>query len=157
MYTLIPIGLIESSDRFLIHVDEPYRKGLIGLEDFKHIHVLWWFHLFDNEKDRMQLIAHPPHKAIPDSLGVFATRSPFRPNPIALTIVEVLSMDTKKGIIEVDHIEAEHGSPLLDLKPYHPSSDRIRDYGTPEWVSHWPKWYEDSKTYDWDREFDREG
>ena len=86
-------------------------------------------------------------------MGVFATRSPLRLNPIALTTVSILKIDHDRGIIHIPYIDAENGTPIIDLKSYHPSIDRIKDVSVPEWCSHWPKWYEDSADFDWESEF----
>ncbi len=58
-----------------------------------------------------------------------------------------------KGGIYVAYIDAEEGTPIIDIKPYHPATDRIRDVQVPEWCDHWPKWYEDSAEFDWQAEF----
>jgi tRNA (Thr-GGU) A37 N-methylase len=47
----------------------------------------------------------------------------------------------------------EDGTPILDLKPYQPAADRIRDVTVPAWCAHWPQWYEDSAIFDWEGEF----
>lgn len=72
-------------------------------------------------------------------MGVFATRSPVRPNPIALTTSEIISIDFNKGIIRVTFIDANDNTPVLDLKPYTPSFDRVETPGIPAWCSEWPR------------------
>jgi tRNA (Thr-GGU) A37 N-methylase len=67
--------------------------------------------------------------------------------------VAVISVDVEKGLVIVPWIDAEDGTPILDIKPYHPSSDRIRDVTMPKWCQHWPQWYEDSGEFDWSAEF----
>jgi tRNA (Thr-GGU) A37 N-methylase len=68
-------------------------------------------------------------------------------------MVQVLALDAGAGIIRVPFIDAEDGTPILDLKPYHPCADRIRNVSVPQWCSHWPQWYEDSAHFDWQAEF----
>ena len=51
-------------------------------------------------------------------MGVFATRSPLRPNPIALTAAEIIHTDQEKGLIRVTFLDADNGTPVLDIKPY---------------------------------------
>ena len=58
-------------------------------------------------------------------MGVFATRSPARPNPIAMTASEVINIDFASGIIRVAFIDADEDTPVLDIKPYTPSFDRV--------------------------------
>lgn len=86
-------------------------------------------------------------------MGIFATRSPIRPNPIALTAVEILHNDYEKGVIQIAYIDANDGSPVLDIKPYTPSLDRIEDPKVPAWCAHWPKSLEKSGSFAWEKEF----
>ena len=86
-------------------------------------------------------------------MGLFATRSPVRPNPLALTTVHVLRIDYAKGLIQIDYIDANDGTPVLDIKPYTPSLDRVETPAVPEWCSHWPKSLEESETFAWEDEF----
>ena len=94
-----------------------------------------------------------PYKKAPTVMGIFATRSPVRPNPIALTAVQIIHIDYDKGIIHVPYIDANDGSPVLDIKPYTPSLDRVETPGVPEWCRHWPKNIEKSGAFDWENEF----
>ena len=77
----------------------------------------------------------------------------MRPNPICISTVSVLGVDIDKGLIVIPWMDAEDDTPILDIKPYHPSMDRIRDVLMPGWCSHWPQWYEDSAEFDWSAEF----
>ena len=86
-------------------------------------------------------------------MGIFATRSPIRPNPIALTAVEILYIDYDKGVIQIAYIDANDGSPVLDIKPYTPSLDRIEAPEVPAWCAHWPKSLEASGSFAWEEEF----
>ena len=94
-----------------------------------------------------------PYQLGPDKMGIFATRSEYRPNPIALTAIPVLQIDHDNGVIYIPFIDAEDGTPIVDIKPYHPSVDRIKAVTVPEWCQHWPEWYEDSAEFDWAAEF----
>ncbi|MDQ7982482.1 SAM-dependent methyltransferase [Paraburkholderia sp. SARCC-3016] len=85
-----------------------YRGGLVGLEPSARIFVLWWFHLA--HRDVLQL----PFGAPPEPLGVFAMRSPERPNPIALSAAQVVSVD-EVGLA-VRGLECVTGSYVLDVK-----------------------------------------
>jgi tRNA (Thr-GGU) A37 N-methylase len=86
-------------------------------------------------------------------MGIFATRSPVRPNPIALSTSQIIHINHNKGIIQVAYIDANDGSPVLDIKPYTPSLDRVEAPGVPEWCHHWPMSIEQSGAFDWENEF----
>lgn len=149
-YTVKPIGkVINKMGEFAIQVDEPYRQALKGLEGFSHLCMIWWFSKCDDEQCRNILECDSPYKGSPDILGTFATRSPMRPNPIALSTVQILSIDVEKGIIVIPYTDAENDTPILDLKPYTPSLDRILSPKVPEWCSNWPMSVEESGDFDW--------
>lgn len=86
-------------------------------------------------------------------MGIFATRSPIRPNPIALSTVEIIHIDYQKGLIQIAYIDANDTTPVLDIKPYTPSLDRVETPGVPEWCCHWPKSLEQSASFAWEEEF----
>ena len=84
--------------------------GLLDIEGFSHLYVIWAFH----EAEGYDLVGTPPNDDRPH--GVFATRSPRRPNPLALTVVELLGREgTRLRVRGVDMLE---GTPILDIKPY---------------------------------------
>jgi tRNA-Thr(GGU) m(6)t(6)A37 methyltransferase TsaA len=150
---LKPIGIIRNqNNEFWLEIDEAYRPALQGLEGFSHLNVLWWCHLLDDELYREILVADQPYRLSPPKLGIFATRAPIRPNPIALTIIEVARLDLENGRIYTPYIDAEDSTPILDIKPYYPL-DRVRHVYVPEWCQHWPQWYEDSAEFNWPAEF----
>ncbi len=149
-YQVVPIGHVRvDQGGFAIVVSEQYRPALTELDGFSHLNILWWCDQLDEPAFREMTIADKPYKAGPDQVGIFATRSPARPNPIALTAVPVLSLDIQAGVIQIAYIDAEPSTPVLDIKPYLPAVDRIRDTTTPDWCAQWPSWYEDSATFDW--------
>ena len=87
-----------------------FAEGLADIEGFSHLYVLWEF----DRVEGFELTAHPPADDRPH--GVFATRSPLRPNPIGLTVVELLSRNgTSLRVRGVDMLD---GTPILDIKPY---------------------------------------
>lgn len=88
-----------------------FEAGLLDVEGFSHLFVLWEF---DRSTD-YDLTAHPPTDDRRPH-GVFATRSPRRPNPIALTVVELLGR--KGGRLSVRGVDMLDGTPILDIKPY---------------------------------------
>lgn len=149
-----PIGVIHSDDSgSTIELYPEYRAALQALDGFSHINVIWWFDGCDNEMARSVLTVAQPYKKSPETMGIFATRSPARPNPIALTAVETIQIDYENGIIRIAYIDANDGTPVLDLKPYTPSLDRVESPGVPDWCAHWPKNVEESGDFDWENEF----
>lgn len=126
-----PIGSVNAANyKFSIQLDKEYLSGLINIEGFSHLQIIWWGNLYDSEKYRANLTSEKPYKNGPDKIGVFATRSPVRPNPILITTIEVQRIDYEKGIIYTPYIDAENGTPVLDIKPYH-TSERIKNCKVP--------------------------
>ena len=153
-FHVTPIGKINVNDNgMFIELEPKYIPALKALDGFSHINVIWWFSDFDHEEMRTILEVPQPYKKAPPVMGVFATRSPVRPNPIALTTVQVMYTDISKGIIQIAYIDAQDGTPVLDIKPYTPSLDRVDTPGVPEWCSHWPTSLEQSGNFDWENEF----
>jgi tRNA-Thr(GGU) m(6)t(6)A37 methyltransferase TsaA len=107
----VPKGLGAQHDaEGTLEIHDDLAAGLADIEGFSHLYVIWFFH----RVDRVELTAHPPSDDRPH--GVFATRSPQRPNPIGLTIVELLRRDGTK--LHVRGIDMLDGTPILDIKPY---------------------------------------
>jgi tRNA-Thr(GGU) m(6)t(6)A37 methyltransferase TsaA len=93
-----------------IDVLAEYAAGLQDIEGFSHLYVIWVFH----RSEGFELVGTPPSDDRPH--GVFATRSPRRPNPLGLSVVELLGRDgTRLRVRGVDMLD---GTPVLDLKPY---------------------------------------
>jgi tRNA (adenine37-N6)-methyltransferase len=88
-----------------------FEAGLMDIEGFSHLFVLWEF----DRADGFDLIAHPPTDQGREH-GVFATRSPRRPNPIGLTVVELLGREG--AALHVRGVDMLDGTPVLDIKPY---------------------------------------
>lgn len=148
------IGKINvNEDGMFIELEPRYIPALQALDGFSHLNILWWFSDFDNEQMRSVLETPQPYKKAPPVMGIFATRSPVRPNPIALTTVQIIYIDYQKGTIQIAYIDANDGTPILDIKPYTPSLDRVEIPGVPEWCSHWPKSLEESEAFNWENEF----
>lgn len=138
-FKVTPIGKINVNEEgMFIELEPKYIPALQALDGFSHLSVIWWFSGFDNEEARNVLEAPQPYKNAPAVMGIFATRSPIRPNPIALTAVPIIRIDHEKGVIQVAWIDANDGTPVIDIKPYTPSADRIETPGVPKWCRHWP-------------------
>lgn len=153
-YQVKSIGKINIIDtEVFIELEPQYKKALQALEGFSHINVIWWFSDFDTREARNTIETQQPYKKSPEVMGIFATRSPIRPNPIALTAVKVIDIDYEKGILQIAYIDANNGTPVLDIKPYTPSLDRVEAPTVPQWCSHWPKSLEQSEDFEWEKEF----
>lgn len=134
-------------------LNKEYIPALTNLEDFKYINVFWLLDKCNNSNSRTKLIEKSPYRNAPESLGIFATRSPERPNPIALTCSYITYVDFQNGIIGLAYIDADNGSHILDIKPYIPSLDRVENPLVPKWCSNWPKNVEESGKFDWSTVF----
>jgi tRNA-Thr(GGU) m(6)t(6)A37 methyltransferase TsaA len=126
MFTFRPIGFIESpytesseipkglgvkhDVEGILKILPEFEPGLADIEGFSHLFVIWVF----DRTDGFDLTASPPsdHRIH----GVFATRSPRRPNPIGLTVVQLLRRD--EGQLYVRGVDMLNGTPILDIKPY---------------------------------------
>lgn len=151
--TLTPIGLLRASESgFTVELAPAFRPGLAGLEGFSHIQILWWFHGIKAPRNP-PLLCEKPYVKGPQALGVFATRAPLRPNPLALTCAQVAFIDQARGLVGLHYMDAWDGSPVLDLKPYTPSLDRVERPEVPGWCAHWPMSLEASGSFDWEAEF----
>lgn len=152
--SLTPIGKTETLDGLrIIRLHKAYVPALQALEGFSHVDVLWWFDGCDNETSRSSLKEHSPYKHAPAVMGTFATRSPERPNPIALSVAEVIGINQEEGTVTLAYLDADDDSPVIDLKPYTPSLDRVEKPRVPAWCSHWPKSLEESADFKWEDEF----
>ncbi len=127
MFTFKPIGFIKSpftetssiprglgakhDAEGALEILPEFEAGLMDIEGFSHLYVLWAF----DRAEGFDLIAHPPTDEKRPH-GVFATRSPRRPNPIALSTVELLGRDGAS--LRVRGVDMLDGTPILDIKPY---------------------------------------
>jgi tRNA-Thr(GGU) m(6)t(6)A37 methyltransferase TsaA len=103
----------ERGERARVEIDEVWREGLEGLEAGRKLILIYWMN-----RARRDLIAQIPRHGRSGPMGVFALRSPVRPNSIALATVTALDIDIEAGRIEIDAIDCLDGTPLLDVKPW---------------------------------------
>lgn len=107
----VPKGLgAQHAAEGILDILPPYEAGLTDIEGFSHLIVLWVF----DRAGGFELLGTPPSDNRPH--GVFATRSPRRPNPIGFTVVELLRRDGSR--LHVRGVDMLDGTPILDLKPY---------------------------------------
>ena len=123
-----------------IQIDEAYKDALKGLEDFSHVYVLFWADRYADEEHRATRVVPLPYAEGIES-GVFANRSPVRPNPILISLCALQAVDEDAGTVQVNAIDAFDGTPVLDLKPYYPVTDRVQDASIPAYLQDWPDWF----------------
>jgi len=119
---LYPIGLVKYYDKdtehpgntVQLHIHDKFSEGLKGVENCEHLWILYWMHKL-SEEDREKLQAHPMGDVTKEKKGVFALRSPMRPNPIGLTRVKLVKR--KDDILIVEGLDAFDESPVIDIKP----------------------------------------
>jgi tRNA-Thr(GGU) m(6)t(6)A37 methyltransferase TsaA len=104
-------------------------EALDGVDGFSHLFVLFWLHEVSNQQ-RMTLKVHPRGRMDMPLLGVFATRTNLRPNPIGLTLVELLKVEG--NTLTVRGLDAFDGTPILDIKPFD-SWDNAKNARVPDW------------------------
>jgi tRNA-Thr(GGU) m(6)t(6)A37 methyltransferase TsaA len=101
-----------------IKMHQKYCPGLLQIERFSHLIVLYWFHQRDNKKHRATLQVYPRRHQVETLTGVYACRSPSRPNPFGHTLIELL--ETNSCTLKVKGLDALLDSPKIDIKPHHP-------------------------------------
>ncbi len=113
-----------------------FSDALDGIENNSHIMVLFWLNEVDDESRSIKKL-HPKGREDLPLVGVLATRSPRRPNPIGLRAVKLVKREG--NILEVVGLDALNGSPVLDIKPYSIKQDKIDDATGPPWIKHMQK------------------
>ncbi|MGA2159799.1 MAG: tRNA (N6-threonylcarbamoyladenosine(37)-N6)-methyltransferase TrmO [Dehalococcoidia bacterium] len=139
---LEPIGYIKSSIKnrrkiaygrlkAQIMVEPPYEKALDGIESFSHVIIVFWLHKV-KKSERAIIQVHPYRNPALPLKGVFATRSPVRPNPIGLTVVKLINREGTT--LTVEGLDAIDGTPVLDIKPYIPEPFLKTKISVPGWI-----------------------
>lgn len=130
---LVEVGKVRKGpEGTSIEIHKKNADAILGLNQFSHVVVLYWFHKNDTAVKRKTLQVHPRGNRSNPLTGVFATRSPRRPNLIGLSVCRIRSI--KNNVIYIDEIDAFHDSPVLDLKPYIPRIDAVPNASGPKWV-----------------------
>lgn len=145
--TFQPIGFIESEMKKVeetyvccekglkaknvgrVRLLKKYVDGLKELGECSHVWVIYWL----NEIKRVELVTHPGPKSVKNlpRVGVFASRSQYRPNPIALRLARLVKVE--KNVLTVEGLDGIDGSPVLDIKPYVSGFDRPKRYKEASW------------------------
>ena len=114
-----------------IWIDEVFTGILDGIEDFSHCLVLYWAHRV-SEEGRSIVKAYPMGRKDLPLMGIFATCSPARPNPLCAIVVRVL--ERSGNLLKVQGLDAIDGSPVIDIKPYNPSYYGVDEVRIPPWL-----------------------
>ena len=118
-------GLVETAKgRIVFEPKYRSKEALRGMEEFSHLWLLW--ECSENKRENWSATVRPPRLGGKERVGVFATRSSFRPNPIAMSVVKLEGIveDEQDGmVIEVSGVDMLDGTPIYDIKPYLPYAD----------------------------------
>ncbi len=110
-------------------------SNLSSISEGDYVRVLWWFHRFDKKEFRRTRTCNPPYENAPKT-GVFASRSPVRPNPLASTVVKVTKVDEHNNYISVEGFDGFPYSNVVQVMPYN-SHERFQKVKVPSWVENW--------------------
>ena len=133
-FKLYPVGRVEKrGGEARVRIFTKFADALKGLDGFSHVYVLYWFDKNDTPGKRSILQVHPRGNRNNPLTGVFACRSPVRPNLIALSLCKIISVEG--AVVNIDRIDAFDKTLVLDLKPYIPGIDAPKkDVGLPAWL-----------------------
>ena len=128
-------GEVESD----IQLHDSLADGLKKLDQFSHATIIFHMDQAPIFKLKNDLVRRPQGRLDMPKIGIFAQRAKHRPNPIGMTVVQIISI--KKNIMRVKGLDAIDGTPVLDIKPYFPIFDCINSAKTPKWVDELMKDY----------------
>ena len=114
-----------------ILIKEELSEALDGLEGYSHVMVLFWMHYVGQDKRSLKKV-HPRDRLDLPEVGIFATRTQYRPNPIGLTTVKLIRRSA--NVLRVVGLDAVDGTPILDIKPFSPRWDPAENCTTPPWT-----------------------
>ena len=141
---IIPIGFVrrvavdeDVRDRTLVSqviLSSNFTKAMEGIEEWSHIYIIYWLNRVEQNEE--QFLCFPGDGPAKPPVGVLATRAPIHPNPIGLTLVELVNRED--NVLHVQGLDAYDGTPVLDIKPYPDwESGRlivVTDFRVPEWL-----------------------
>jgi tRNA-Thr(GGU) m(6)t(6)A37 methyltransferase TsaA len=140
--TLVPIGFVAVGHSGVrtdergeereceIEIDAAWADALEGIDGFSHVWVIWWLDRSGGPPDYTRI--RPEGRPEMPLRGIFATRSPHRPNPIAVTAVRLV--EHRKNRLRVQGLDAYEGTPILDIKPYLRRGDLVAEATMPDWL-----------------------
>jgi tRNA-Thr(GGU) m(6)t(6)A37 methyltransferase TsaA len=141
LITLWPVGYVQTavSDEEIrfrrrdvvanVVVNPGLTEALEGIEGYSHLFIIFWMHRVEPATP-VTLKVHPRGRTDLPPVGLFATRTPHRPNPIGLAVVELLGR--RQNVLTVRGLDAFNGTPVLDIKPYD-FYDRVESVRVPDW------------------------
>ena len=142
--TIKPIGIVRSKVKQKpkpeynwqelvseIVIDGSLNEALDGLEGYSHIIVIYWLHQAV-APGRMAIKVHPRGETELPLVGIFASRSPHRPNPLGQKVVRLLGR--KANVLRVKGLDAIDKTPVIDIKPYIPGYDSVAEATVPQWT-----------------------
>ncbi len=115
-----------------IIINEDLKEALSKIDEFSHIIVIYWMHKLPPSQRSVTKV-HPKGNQNLPLVGVFASRSPARPNPIGITTVKLI--ERRYNVLKVTGLDAVDGTPVLDIKPYIPDHDSTSEIKTPGWLT----------------------
>jgi tRNA-Thr(GGU) m(6)t(6)A37 methyltransferase TsaA len=132
-----PIGLVKRAsldenvrDKSIVSrivVKKVLVKALDGVEEFSHVFIIYWMHEISKAERRL---VHSECRTEMPPIGIFACRGPIRPNPIGLTLVELVKRE--ENVLWVKGLDALDNTPVLDIKPYGRPSDIVVNFRAPK-------------------------
>ena len=140
--TLKAVGVVRNEIKKPVHqgwekvvsdivIDSSLTEALDGLEEFSHIIVLYWMNRAARAVISYKI--HPKGNQGLPLVGLFATRSPNRPNPVGKATVRLLQR--RGNILRVEGLDAIDGTPVIDVKPYIPGYDSVTNARVPQWTT----------------------
>jgi tRNA-Thr(GGU) m(6)t(6)A37 methyltransferase TsaA len=141
-FNLVPIGRVVNGIEYPskvkwesvtseVFVAPQLVEALDGIDGFSHIVIIFYLDKVSEDKHSL-LKVHPERKEELPLVGVFATRSPIRPNPIGITVVKLLAR--QENVLKVLGLDAYDGTPVLDVKPYLRRGDLVEEATMPDWL-----------------------
>ena len=113
-----------------INIDDNFAEGLDNIDEFSHLIIIYYLH---QSRRPFPLKVRPKWRTEPAPVGVFSSRSPDRPNPLAKTVVKLL--ERRGNVLKVQGLDAIDGTPVIDIKPYLPDIDSVPDARVPRWIT----------------------
>ncbi|HSJ55439.1 MAG TPA: tRNA (N6-threonylcarbamoyladenosine(37)-N6)-methyltransferase TrmO [Anaerolineae bacterium] len=114
----------------LVEIDPAWAGALEGVEGFSHVWIIWWLDRSGSLPEDLRV--HPEGREELPRVGILATRSPVRPNPLAMTAVALLGREGRR--LRVRGLDACQGTPVLDVKPYLRRGDLVPEATMPAWL-----------------------
>ena len=138
IFRIYPIGYVKRGENSIkLEIIKRFIPALKKIDYYSHIHIIWWAHKADKNKYRnsdQRLQIETPYGEESPTTGIFALRGVIRPNPIAISIAKLLDVNYKKGYINIQDLDAIEDTPIIDIKPYEPVRDRVKDPIIPHWL-----------------------